>query len=57
MWYFKESEKCLALKLKSYEASLKRQIKLNFSQIKEALSFGIEKAIDNNITISDELLV
>jgi len=47
----------LALKLKSYEASLKRQIKLNFSQIKEALSFGIEKAIDNNITISDELLV
>ena len=40
----KESEKWLVLKLKSYEASLKRQIKLNFPQIEEALSFWVEKA-------------
>ncbi|CAG8445981.1 8978_t:CDS:2 [Funneliformis caledonium] len=33
----KESEKWLALKLESYEASLKNQIKLNFSQVEEAL--------------------
>jgi len=53
----KESEKWLALKLESYEASLKRQTKLNFSQIEDALSFWVKKAIDNNITISGELLV
>ena len=53
----KESEKWLALKLESYEASLKRQTKLNFPQIEDALSFWVEKAIDNNITISGELLV
>ena len=52
----KESEKWLALKLDSYEASLKRQIKPSFSQIDEALGFWVEKAIDNNITISGELL-
>ncbi len=52
----KENEKWLALKLKSYKASLKKQIKLNFSQIEEALNFWIEKAIDNNITINGELL-
>ena len=53
----KENEKWLALKLESYEALLKRQTKLNFPQIEDALSFWVEKAIDNNITISGELLV
>jgi len=53
----KEKEKWLALQLESYEASLKRQIKLHFPQIEEALGFWVKKAIDNNITISGELLV
>ena len=53
----KESEKWLAIKSESYEASVKRQIKLNFPQIEEALSFWVEKAVDNNITISGELLL
>ena len=52
----KDSKKWLALKLESYEASLKRQVKPNFSQIEEALGFWVEKAIDNNITINGELL-
>src|SRR6266542_6169066 len=52
----KESARWLALKPESYEASLKRQVKVNFSQIEEALSFWVEKAIENNITISGELL-
>ncbi|CAI2172929.1 15293_t:CDS:1, partial [Funneliformis geosporum] len=39
----KENEKWLAIKSESYEALIKRQIKLNFSQIEEALSFWIEK--------------
>ena len=52
----KESERWLALKPESYEASLKRQVKVNFPQIEEALSFWVEKAIENNITISGELL-
>ncbi|GBC35167.1 tigger transposable element-derived protein 6-like [Rhizophagus irregularis DAOM 181602=DAOM 197198] len=52
----KESEKWLALKLDSYEASLKKQVKPNFPQVDEALGFWVEKAIDNNITISGELL-
>ncbi|CAB5190067.1 unnamed protein product [Rhizophagus irregularis] len=52
----KESEKWLALKLDFYEASLKKQVKPNFPQVDEALGFWVEKAIDNNITISGELL-
>src|SRR6266498_154072 len=52
----KESARWLALKPESYEASLKRQVKVNFPQIEEALSFWVEKAIENNITISGELL-
>ena len=46
----------MALKLDSYEASLKKQVKPNFPQVDEALGFWIEKAIDNNITISGKLL-
>src|SRR5437016_65672 len=38
----KNSKKWLALKSESYEASLKRQVKLNFSEIEEALSFWVE---------------
>ncbi|CAI2195491.1 19114_t:CDS:1, partial [Funneliformis geosporum] len=39
----KESEKWLAIKSESYRASVKRQIKLNFPQIEEALSCWVEK--------------
>ncbi|GBB86480.1 hypothetical protein RclHR1_12900007 [Rhizophagus clarus] len=52
----KKSEKWLALKLDSYEASLKKQVKPSFPQVDEALGFWVEKAINNNITISGELL-
>ena len=52
----KESEKWLALKLDSYEASLKKQVKPSFLQVDKALGFWVEKAINNNITISGELL-
>ena len=52
----KEKEKWLELKSDSYEALIKRQVKVKFLQIEEALSFWVEKTIENNITINGELL-
>ena len=52
----KAKDRWLAVDLNSYQASLRRERKLPFIKIEEALALWVEKALEANIIISDNIL-
>ena len=52
----KEKDRWLAIDLNSYQASLRRERKLPFITIEEALALWVENALQANIIISDNIL-
>ena len=52
----KAKDRWLAVDLNSYQANLRRERKLPFINIEEALALWVEKALEANIITSDGIL-